>query len=229
MKSNPVQALCVLLAVGAAPAAIAQQTVVAGRSLGRVSLGMPRADVWKILHHPGQQRTVRSIPAPHPRGVYTLDTWNTKGAHSLSVLCRGGRVVQIEAAAPQFTTAQGDSRESSFAAVRQRHPRMRVDAYGFLETDSGQPAGGFVNFYMDDVQRGIAFTSGTQDDESTYDSLPKLKPDSLIVHAPGARALPVSADSQTRVVVEPHDSNDYLPEIRAWFAGGPLKKVHKDF
>lgn len=226
MKSSLVRTLCVLLAMGTTPA-VAQQTVVAGRSLGRVFLGMPRADVWKILHRPGRQRTARGIPAPHPRGAYTLDTWSGAGGRFLSVLCRDGRVVQIEANGPQFATAQGDSRAAPFAAVRRRHPRMRVDAYGFSETDRGQPAGGFVNFYVDDVRRGIAFTSGTQDDESTYDDLPKLKPDTLIVHAPGARALPVSEDPETQVAVEPHDpQNDYLPEIRDWFAGGPHKKTH---
>ena len=218
-------AVLLLLPLGAA---WGQQAVMPGRSAGRVFLGMPRADVWKRLHPPLRHRSLRSsaLPAPHRPGRYTVDGWG-RGSRSLTVLYRNARVVQVEVNSPQFIAPGGVSVATPFAVLRRRFPRMRVDEYGMIQTLRDGTPSDALSFYADDVKRGIAFTTGTQDDQATYDELPGLKPDSLIVHRPGRPVLPVEAASDTRVTTEPHSWNDFLPAIRAWFAGGPHQKITK--
>ncbi len=232
VKQELMRRIGVGLAVGvlmtlAGAAARAQQAVVPGRSVGRVFLGMQQSDVWKILLSPRQRRSLpaSALPAPHRPGRYALDEWGDD-SHSLTILYRDAKVVQVEVSSPRFTLPGGVSVATPFAVLRRRFPRMRVDQYhstGGVE-DEGI---GDVGFYADDVRQGIAFTSSILDDEDTYNELPRLKPDSLIVHLPGQRALPTDTDPSIHIMAAPHSRDNYLPELRAWFAGGPHRKITK--
>jgi len=233
VKQKLMRRIGVGLAVGvlmtlAGGAARAQQAVVPGRSAGRVFLGMRRGDVWKILRSPRRHRSVRSsvLPAPHRPGGYAVDQWES-GPRSVTILYRNARVVHVEVNSPQFSAPGGVSVATPFAVLRRRFPRMRVDQYLSTDVTGGREDSGAVLFYADDVRRGIAFTTGTQDDAVTYDELPRLKPDSLIVHLPGQRVLPVDADPHSLLKTERRSHDDYLPEIRDWFAGGPHQNIKK--
>ena len=212
--------LCLLL-VGTAQA---QQAVVPGRSVGRVFLGMQRSDVQKILQLPRRSRSLpaSALPAPHRPGRYTVDQWES-GTHLLTILYRNAQVVQVEIDSPQFAAPGGVSVDTPFAIIRRRFPRMRVDQY--IGTVQGQEKSGEVFVCADDVQRGIAFTQ--YPDTATYVDLPRLKPDRLIVHLPGQRVLPVEADPHSVLKTRPRSQDDDLPEMRAWFAGAPLRKITK--
>jgi hypothetical protein len=225
--------LVLALALLAAGPVLAQGAFVPGRSLGRVALGMPRADVWKTLGRPARRRIVRGLPAPHPLVSYTLDTWDgspEQGARFLFVLCRNGQVIQIEDSGPRILLGQNVSwvgtSAGTFTDIRRRYPRMRVEAYDFTNYDSGH-----TTFYADDVRDGIAFTLvSVGDSRYDYNALPASKPDTLVIHAAGSRALPVTDDLQMIVTVDaptPDSMGKYLPQMRAWFAGDPHHTLPK--
>lgn len=54
-------------------------------------------------------------------------------------------------------------------------------------------------------------------------------PAGLAVHLPVQRLLAVAVDPDSRVTAEPADGQGYLPEIRAWFAGGPHRKIDQGY
>ena len=195
-----VSALAFLLLLLSPEAAQAQQAVVPGRSVGRVFLGMPRSDVWKILQPPGRRRTVptSAFPAPHLSGRYAVDKWES-GTHSPTILYRNEKVVQVEVDSPQFAAPGGVSVDTPFATLRRRFPRMRVDEY--VATFEGEKDSGEEFICADAVQRGIAFTQ--YPDTATYVDLPRLKPDRVIVHLPGQRVLPVEADPHSVSKIRP--------------------------
>ena len=226
MKTKQTWLQYVLLAAVVAPAG-AQQAVVAGHSVGRVSLGMSREAVIQALGRPASSSTSVSIAAPHPAGRYAISEWGRGHGDSagptLTVTFRDGRAVQIETTSARFVTADGVSVATPFRLLRQRFPRLRVEQYGYDERGGG----GFTIFQCDSVGRGIAFTTGTQDEEATYEGLSRSHPDSLIVHPPGRAALATADDPGTRVSVEPHQRDDYRPKIRGWFAGAPHRTGHK--
>ena len=218
-----VSALAFLLLLLSPETAQAQQAVVPGRSVGRVFLGMQQSDVRKILQSPRLSRSLpaSALPAPHRPGRYTVDQWES-GTHLLTILYRNAQVVQIEVDSPQFTAPGGVSVDAPLATVRRRFPKMRVDQY--IATVQGEEDSGERFFCADDVRRGIAFTQ--YPDTATYDDLPSLTPDTLIVHLPGQRALPVPADPQD--IVKPNlRRDDFLFKTRNWFAGSPLHKITK--
>lgn len=218
---------CLVGSLLSVAAAAAEPNIVPGKSIGKIALGMNRSAIYRILGSANQSHRVPSsrIPGRYLAGRYEVATWWKKKKSSpgpmLTVTLRNNRVVQIETDSAAFTTAGGTSLGAHFSALRNRYPHMRVDQYGVGETEGG----GFVKFYMDSVRRGIAFTQGTQDDESTYDGLPTSTPESIIIHLRGQRVIPTIFDRTEDVTVQPPSASDYLPDIRAWFAGGPHRKV----
>lgn len=166
-------------------AASSATLVVPGESVGRVKLGMTRAQVRKQLGVPS--RTVRW------KSGETQDTWLGASKKSdgtkieeferrfLNVISRRDRAIQIEFNSPTFRTRDGISINSTLAQFRARYPRPRAQSLLYADPEGG----GYIGYYYDSVRRGLAFQFGAQD---SFDS--RVKPDSLRVHAAGRRVLP---------------------------------------
>ncbi len=160
----------------------ADGSAVPGRAVGHVFLGMERADVWKILGRPSHTATV-----PHGMSLYGEDYWN--GEHgTLTVVSERDKVIQIEFDSPNFTTTDGLSTNSTLAQIRRRHPSMTVRSYVllFFGVNYGTREDGY---YIDDVRRGIAFTTETQ--EAIQPIWMNYTPDTIIIHRAGDRAVSI--------------------------------------
>lgn len=226
LRGRLVAVLFVIPAVLSARAAPpdADHAAVPGRNLGRVRLGMTREAVRKLLGRPHvsyrvartDNKTLKRTPVP-----YETDVWRSSGDSDpriLTVVIQAGKVVQIEANSPAFVTPDGVGVGTSFAAIRRKHPGMTATPY--LLHDPQMDAGSaYVQYAVDDVKRGIAFTVGTQDDEGLARELPKLKPNSLIIHEPGRPALPIE-DSDYGSVSPGSDNGKWSRKIQGYFAAG---------
>ena len=213
-----------LKAVGAQDGgATADARIVPGERVGPVRLGTTRDVVLKRLGKPAESGSA---------GGYREDRfrWSPAGAAggrpkepTLVVVSRAGRVVQVSVSHPACRTREGVSPASTFAAIRQRYPRLTVRDYGMID-----PAGGgYVLIVFDDVKRGLAFTPGTQDDEGTYLTLPESAPLEVVVHRPGTPAVPL--DAGMGVVGErsrPYPDSA-MPRIQAYMNGAPHKKPRR--
>ena len=178
-------ALCLLAACGSR--ARASDSVVSGRSAGRVFLGMARADVWKILGKPRY-----TLAVPHGGSLYGEDDW-TKAGQTLSVISERDAVIQIEFSSPRFVTTDGLSTRSTFAQVRRRHPAMTARAYLLdyhrILSSRTPKVDYYDSYYVDDVRGGIAFTDGP--DEGIGPETINSVLSTLIVHRPGSEVLPL--------------------------------------
>lgn len=196
--------------------ATADARIVPGERIGPVRLGMSRAAALKA---------VGSKPASSAAsGGYREDSfrWAPAGGRppadaTLGVISRGGRVVQVWASHPACRTSAGLGTGSTFAAVRKAMPRLSVRDYAMIE----EGGGGYVLLLFDDVRGGVAFTTGTQDDQGTYEALPTLKPGSVVVHPAGARALPFEYGLLGRPG-KPFPGS-HLPRVQSYMNGGPHK------
>lgn len=217
--------LCVGLVLGAvmtltfAAAAQAADSAAPGRSVGRVFLGMDRADVWKILGWPGLSAAV-----PHGTALYGEDRW-AGGGHRLWVISERDKVVQVEFNSPRITTTDGLSTESTLAQVRRRHPAMTVRAYRqkVSETISGQTSLDF--FHLDDVRSGIAFTYLPPEEgmpKETDETAPKKDDEleTIIIHRPGVRAIPIADGRWSAASRNPEG----LRLLRGWFTPGGARR-----
>ena len=154
-----------------------------GRSVGRINLGAGRKVVWQVMGKPS--KTVRRtdgfiedrwiVPNPRDKSDYPP---------SISVIFRKDKALQIEFGAPQFATSSGFSMRNSLAQFREKRPSLQVKAYGYTFYEGGEPAGGHVSYYYDDVQGGIAFEVSVQD---YFDA--RTTPSSLRIHLPGQPVL----------------------------------------
>ena len=183
-----------------------------GRGVGRIFLGMQRADVTRSLSKPRATYYPRigkgtSLPSAL-HGAYVTDEWVSKNrAYSLQVTYRRDRVVQIRTDNPKFFAANAVSTNATFAEIRRRFPEMTVHSYLLTDADA-------VTFYADSVSRGIAFETETQDDLALADQVAAVKPLALIVHEPGVPVLPLFSAS----VGGRDDRGEGIKCLRAWFA-----------
>ncbi len=100
---------------------------------------------------------------------------------------------------------------------------MRVSLYRLIEEIG-------AGIYADDIPKGICWVQFLEHDDSyPIGYLPKFAPDKVIVHLPGRRVLPDEAGQWS--LQEPHPETDghWMNQVRAWFAGGPHPKIHKDY
>ncbi len=202
----------------------AQTAVVPGRSVGRIFLGMARADVWKVLGKPSDTESFVSsaLPTTHRPGHYTLDLWiGRTSLYQVDVLCCHAVVVQVEVDSPQFATADGISAATPLTFLRMRFPKLKVAEYMGVR-GSGRNAASVD--YADDVQRGLAFSFSPYTDAGQIADLSKLKPDRVIVHLPSRDVLPSEAYIHTFELTSAGDPASSLRSIRAWFAAKPLKQ-----
>ena len=185
----------------------AQTAAVPGRSVGRVFLGMERADVWKILQKPHRIYTV-----PHGMSLYSEDDWNS-GNSKLEVVCEHDKVIQIEFNSPRFTTPDGLSTQASWSQVRRRHPSMTVKCYDFEYGYDASDAGA-VSYYVDDTRQGITFTLETPQTVEPQD-INTLRPSTIVTHRPGFRAVPIYEGHWVKFASD--DDPGSLRVIRNWF------------
>ncbi len=113
------------------------------------------------------------------------DTWTTKYRDqsgmsddnvSISVLFRQDKVVQAE-----ISLSGEGPRMLSFNKLISQNKRLTKVCYGVTDLDDkGQPAGGYDQFYYDDVHQGIAYGAGPLQD----DFILTTSPNSLVIHSP---------------------------------------------
>ncbi|MDQ3812588.1 MAG: hypothetical protein M3347_01400 [Armatimonadota bacterium] len=170
---------CYLVLALAATGFAGDWTVVPGRSVGKVRLGMTRTTVHQKLGKPGKTARWRS-------GL-VQDSWLASPVKEFDertfvhVLYKKNKAIQIEFNSPRFVTTTGISMRSSLAQFRAKHKKPRVRAYVYADPDGS----GYVGYYYDDVKRGLTFELGTQD---YFDA--RATPHSLRVHLPGRPVLP---------------------------------------
>jgi hypothetical protein len=202
--------------VGGAAFAAGEKTVTPGMGIGPLRVGMARTEALKAM---GPAKPVSTTKL---RGGYTEDVWRTDPAErkdpperTLAALSKDGRVVQLAVTDRAYRTAAGVSVATPFARLRTLFALRAVHDFEMIE----EGGGGYVLIVADDVARGVAFTTGTQDDRGTFESLPKLTPGSVVVHAPGKPALP----AEFGLIGKPSKPfpDSYVPRIRAYLRGGP--------
>lgn len=184
-----------------------------GRAVGHVILGMDRADVWKILHKPGETVTV-----PHGMSLYSEDTW-TGPDHTLSVVSERDRVIQAEFDSPYVTTTDGLSTLKTLDRIRRRHPNMSVREYDLPFSDF-RNRHGTGGYYVDDVRGGIAFVM-TADDGIDSHSL-NMPPERIVIHRPGCRAVPIY-DGRWVSPAPADEDPAGLHLLRSWLTPGPAR------
>ena len=214
-----INVLVFVLAFGSIASA-QNQLIVPGKSVGGVSIGMTRVQVTRLLGEPSQ-----SLSVEHNSESYAEDVWCRKQqdrSYFFTVITRRGNVVQIEVSDPRFKTAKSFSLADGFSKFRRLYPQTQISEYLFDSRAYDRHLPGYGGLWgdgycIDEVKNGLAVTLRSQCDKVDYE-LPQLSPDSIIVHKPGTHALPINAG--TWAVSVPRQADDYLDEMRAWFAGG---------
>ncbi len=179
LQSTPIQRTAVQ---GAPVQGAANSAVVPGRSVGRIWLGAPRAAVIKAMGKPSETARLSnglrqdSWLGPKIPGDY-------HGRRAVHVLYRRNRAVQIEFNSPAFVTANGVSMRTSLAELHRKFKNLRPSIRSYAER-------GYVRYYYDDVQRGIAFQRGGNDLLWNLKENPWGTPESIIVHRRGYRVIP---------------------------------------
>ena len=196
--------LIVLMGVSAQ----AQQAVVPGRSIGRISLGMARAEVWKHIGRPTE------IHFLHLAGrTYAWDYWQNKSSGKREVVTsRRGQVVQIER-----DVTDEERRQYLFPVVRGHHARLKVSLYTEYEDNGSTIA-------ADDVRQGIAwavYIHHYKHDEFNTRLLSEIGPGRVIVHRPRRGLLPNAGEI-------PDKNDPSLSDIRAWFAVSPQTRTGRN-
>src|SRR5207247_2636571 len=131
-------------AAGQAQPVPAPFRLVPAKSAGRLLLGATPAQIHAILGKPHTTRRWRT-------GLLDEEWPGTKAQSndvlpSAIVLYRGGKAVQIEVAAPRFSTAQGISVKTTFREIRRRFPHLRASEYLYAD---------WFEINYDDVRQGI--------------------------------------------------------------------------
>jgi hypothetical protein len=120
---------------------------------------------------------------------------------SRAVLSRHGRVVQLRV---YTSKPEGSAGGQTFAQLLRRYDLQKRN-YVFLEPEGS----GYAGFYYDDVKRGVCFTRGLQDV-----FLLTYRPDGIIVHRPGAAAVPIEEGLRGKPDQGPH-TRAYANEAEA--------------
>jgi len=211
--------MTLILAFG--PMTFAQASLIEpGKSAGVISLGMARAEVIRRLGQPTQSWTLKQNTE-----IYSEDVWCRKQpdfSYYFTVITNHDSVAQIELSDPRFKTVKGFSTSDTFSKCRSLYPHMQVNQYMFDTRRSNANLPSYTGlwcegYYVDDVRQGFAVTLRSQCDKVDYE-LPWLNPDTIVIHRAGAQAVPMLAGKWA--AVEPRYADDYLDQIRAWFAGG---------
>jgi len=138
------------------------RSFVPGYSLGPISIGMTKKEVFNVLNS-------------KPNHVYghTIedDNWSAIGPNSytsLDILYRHGRVIQIELHSDHLISTKFST------ILHSKKWSFRLKVYGVGD----QNGAGYVGYY-DDRNHGICYCGGAQDDFI----LDQYSPDTLIIHS----------------------------------------------
>lgn len=161
-------------------------TVVPGKSLWGIALGMPRDTALARL----QTRFARygtaakRTPSHRHKDGFVVDGWHHEAGlektREIEVLSRNGIVVQVRV----WGENQGGDLRLTFGELVRRY-RLTQRVYAFIDPEGG----GYVTFYYDDVARGVTYSKGLQD----YFLL-TYRPDAITVHRPGVPLVPIEAE-----------------------------------
>ena len=187
MKQNLrfLPAICVVgLTLSQSPTYAAAPNVVAGKSIGKISLGFTPAQVHKILGKPKKTFKLKN-------GL-TDDLYTSKGEpverfvepadNKLEILYKAGKAVQIEVTSPKFVTKDGLSTDTPFAVLNKKVNPKRFYVYGTPD----DVVSGASMYYLDNISGGIAFEYGGTQDIWFKD----VGSTTLIVHRKGVPVLP---------------------------------------
>lgn len=174
-RGQDVPLLCLLASVSAC---MGLSAAAGGRPLSGITLGMPRADVWKHIGKPAEVRLLRF------RGQsYAWDNWQD-GHRRETVISRRGRVVQVE-----HRITSDDRSVGTFLSLRRQHPHLRVRLYD-LQEEVG------CVLIADDARRGAAWTLFIHHrDDPGIHIFNVIGPSMVIRHRPGRAALPDPAEA----------------------------------
>ena len=202
-------------------------TIVPGKSIGQISLGMEHAEVLRLLGAPHRQDDLEYTPdsngnsdvAPNIQFKATLrDDWITPVpipisadgsaapeqnaffmANFVTVYLRERRVVQIEVRVPRFRTATGLSIANTALEWRQPFPHFTVTNQRFHHTSAGGwPAVKHPITFEDAIDAGIAWRYGAFGDLAP-ETDPSQTVDVITVHAPGKPML-IDPDGGSRFI-----------------------------
>lgn len=165
---------------------------VPGKSLDKVTIGQSReALLTAVGRKPNESHQFKD-------GL-TEDDWITSyrdrsgmfdSRVTMTALYRQDKVTQAE-----FSASDGGPKLPSFNKLISQNNRLKKVCYGVDDyDDKGQPAGGNLQFYYDDVQQGIAYGIGLQDDFILTSS-----PDSVVVHGPNVPVVLEVASANVKV------------------------------
>jgi hypothetical protein len=178
--------LSLLLLVPASSYAVPGEYEIApGKRIGAVALGDTRTAVLKRLGKSNETRRWKdgtredhwfALPGHKRTDNYPPD---------LTVLSRGGKVVQVAVSWSRFALGDGTSTATTLGTIRKRYPRLKVSEYTFED---------YFGLYFDDVKRGLTFFVGGQDD-----IMAAYKPEQIIIHRAGSPVIPNERGKRTKV------------------------------
>lgn len=203
-----------------------KERILPGKGIGKLRLGMAVAEAVRLRGKPQNTERVglstSKNPKPTPTDYQELLWWEGGSADDpeswLMALVRRERIVQLAAMGEGYVLPTGLTSGSALEKIRRTYPKLTVRAGYFGSED--EP--GYVGYFFDSVQQGVAFTHGTQDDISTYNSLPTLTPESIVVHPAGK---PVLLAEHGRIGLEEKPQGETSRRIAVWLAGGKLKPL----
>lgn len=174
--------------------------IVPGSSIGLVKLGASRKSVRQLLGKPS--KTYRR------KDGLREDTWidphssNDVGyPYRVIVIYKKDKVVQVETSSPKFSTVGGFSTKNNIGQARRLFGHLKTARYG-VEAPEG---GGYIEYYYDSVERGVAFAFKTQDDGGQDDS--DVTIETVFVHPKGQAVVkPYGAELMQPVKPMPGDT-----------------------
>ncbi len=205
--------LCFLLSC--TPVFAGDYTVIPGRRIGAVTLGMSRQAVHASLHASYQSRRLHN-------GIVQED-WVTRLKQTQAAIEQGDYwkwdfvtvyflhddVVQIEVNSPRFSAPGGlTTRSHSARWGRRFRPFRSTYQVGQSRDPGGYPAMKHFMAYFDDVRQGIAWREGgwgNLDPGPDPGDAPSEGPiDIIIVHVPGKPVI-IDPDGDARFVLTSRD------------------------
>lgn len=195
--------------------------IIAGQRIGRISIGMERAAVLRLLGAPEREDDLEYLAANDGGGApfkNTLrDDWITPVpisgrpaelggvfmANFVTVYFTDRRVAQIEVRLPRFKTADGLSSASTGIEWQKRFPHYKESFHKFPHTSAGGfPATKRFIDFDDDVEDGIAWRKAAMGDLAP-DPSAEERVETVAVHAPG-KPMIIDPDGGSRFIWKEH-------------------------
>ncbi len=197
-----------------------------GKGIGKLRLGMSVREALRLRGKPNSTERIGLSTNKHPKPQLTRDQellwWEGGTADDpeswLVASIHRERIVQLAAMGVDYRLPSGLSTASEFALIRKTYPKLTVRVGYFGSGD--EP--GYVGYFFDSLPLGVAFTKGTQDDVGLHNELPKLTPESIVVHPVRQRVLLME---HGLVGLEEKPLGKTSQRIAAWLAGGVIKPL----